>query len=267
MPEETSRHQPAPPTSPSTSAGREAPSGEDILAIIRNVESQLDQLKQAKTDQERMLQTLLHQQSDLEQQDHQLVGRAKRLEEREERVRQAEAREAERAAEIDRRAAEIAGAEQELAEQGRHLAEREEALAVREREAIEQQQAFESQFAEILEQAQAFKSDRADFARARAELEGELDRLRERGVTAMHVHPFAAIVEQLEVIARPGDLLVVMGAGPVWTIARDFMDAAPAAPTAPAAALPPASGGAVPRPAPPAAGDDRSPADAAGASA
>lgn len=180
MPEETSRHQPAPPTSPSTSAGREAPSGEDILAIIRNVESQLDQLKQAKTDQERMLQTLLHQQSDLEQQDHQLVGRAKRLEEREERVRQAEAREAERAAEIDRRAAEIAGAEQELAEQGRHLAEREEALAVREREAIEQQQAFESQFAEILEQAQAFKSDRADFARARAELEGELDRLRER---------------------------------------------------------------------------------------
>jgi DNA repair exonuclease SbcCD ATPase subunit len=176
MPEETSQNQPAgQPRDQSRESG-----GEDILAIIRNVESQLDQLKQAKNDQERMLQTLLHQQSDLEQQDHQLIDRASRLEERERAVEDAEAKAAERAASLDRRAGELSGAEQEIAEQSRSLAEREESLAVREREAIEQQQAFEHQFAEILEQAQAFKSDRAEFTRARAELEAETSRLRER---------------------------------------------------------------------------------------
>ncbi len=50
-----------------------------------------------------------------------------------------------------------------------------------------------------------------------------VDRLRERGVRAMHLHPFGAIVEQLENLCRPGDLLVVMGAGPVWKIARSYM--------------------------------------------
>ncbi len=75
-----------------------------------------------------------------------------------------------------------------------------------------------------------------------------VDRLRARGVAAMHLHPFEAILEQLEIIARPGDLLVVMGAGPVWTIARDFMAAAPAtnpsaATAAPAFAGDPAAGG------------------------
>ena len=53
-----------------------------------------------------------------------------------------------------------------------------------------------------------------------------VDRLRKRGVTAMHLYPFEAIVEQLEVICRPGDLVVIMGAGPVWQVARDFLRAA-----------------------------------------
>ncbi|HBS28599.1 MAG TPA: UDP-N-acetylmuramate--L-alanine ligase [Phycisphaerales bacterium] len=53
-----------------------------------------------------------------------------------------------------------------------------------------------------------------------------VDRLRSRGVQAMHLHPFEAIVEQLGVICRPGDLLVVMGAGPVWRVARGFLDGA-----------------------------------------
>jgi UDP-N-acetylmuramate--alanine ligase len=52
-----------------------------------------------------------------------------------------------------------------------------------------------------------------------------VDCLRRRGVTAMHLYPFEAITEQLEVLCRPGDLLVIMGAGPVWQIARDFLEA------------------------------------------
>ncbi|MBL0928186.1 MAG: UDP-N-acetylmuramate--L-alanine ligase [Phycisphaerales bacterium] len=40
-----------------------------------------------------------------------------------------------------------------------------------------------------------------------------VDRLRKRGKQAMHLYPFDAIVEQLQNICRPGDLLVVMGAG------------------------------------------------------
>ncbi len=54
-----------------------------------------------------------------------------------------------------------------------------------------------------------------------------VDRLLERGVSARHIENFGEIVETLERELRDGDLLVVMGAGPVWTIARDFMDAAP----------------------------------------
>jgi len=50
-----------------------------------------------------------------------------------------------------------------------------------------------------------------------------VDRLRGRGVRAMHLYPFGAIVEQLENVCRPGDLLVVMGAGPVWRVARDYL--------------------------------------------
>jgi UDP-N-acetylmuramate--alanine ligase len=50
-----------------------------------------------------------------------------------------------------------------------------------------------------------------------------VDRLRERGVTAMHVYPFDAIVEHLDVLCHPGDLLVIMGAGPVWQVAHAFL--------------------------------------------
>lgn len=52
-----------------------------------------------------------------------------------------------------------------------------------------------------------------------------VDRLRQRGVQAMHLYPFEAIVEQLQIVCRPGDLLVVMGAGPVWKVAHGFRDA------------------------------------------
>lgn len=50
-----------------------------------------------------------------------------------------------------------------------------------------------------------------------------VDRLRQRGVQAMHLYPFEAIVEQLEVACRPGDLVVVMGAGPVDGIAKGYL--------------------------------------------
>lgn len=52
-----------------------------------------------------------------------------------------------------------------------------------------------------------------------------VDRLRKKGVRAMHVYPFEAIVEQLESLCRPGDVLVVMGAGPVWQVAKAYMGA------------------------------------------
>ena len=46
-----------------------------------------------------------------------------------------------------------------------------------------------------------------------------VDRLRKQGRQAMHVYPFEAIVEQLHLIARGGDLVVTMGAGDVWKVA------------------------------------------------
>ena len=49
-------------------------------------------------------------------------------------------------------------------------------------------------------------------------------RLRQRGVQAMHMHPFEAIVEHLESTCRDGDLLVIMGAGPVWQVAKAFLE-------------------------------------------
>ncbi|TVQ64124.1 MAG: UDP-N-acetylmuramate--L-alanine ligase [Phycisphaerales bacterium] len=52
-----------------------------------------------------------------------------------------------------------------------------------------------------------------------------VDRLRTRGVQAMHLYPFEAIIEQLEIICRPGDMLVVMGAGPVWQVAHGYLRA------------------------------------------
>ena len=50
-----------------------------------------------------------------------------------------------------------------------------------------------------------------------------VDRLRSHRVRAMHLYPFEAIVEQLENLCRPGDLVVVMGAGPVWQVAHAFL--------------------------------------------
>jgi len=50
-----------------------------------------------------------------------------------------------------------------------------------------------------------------------------VERLRKQGVSAMHLHPFEAIVEQLELITKPGDLVVTMGAGDVWKIGRAYL--------------------------------------------
>ncbi|MGQ0627700.1 MAG: UDP-N-acetylmuramate--L-alanine ligase [Phycisphaerales bacterium] len=46
-----------------------------------------------------------------------------------------------------------------------------------------------------------------------------VDRLRAKKVQAMHLYPFEAIVEHLQNTCRPGDLVVVMGAGPVNEVA------------------------------------------------
>jgi UDP-N-acetylmuramate--alanine ligase len=54
-----------------------------------------------------------------------------------------------------------------------------------------------------------------------------VDRLRHQGIRAMHLYPFEAIVEQLEHLCRDGDLLVVMGAGPVYQIAHSYMQKSP----------------------------------------
>jgi UDP-N-acetylmuramate--alanine ligase len=50
-----------------------------------------------------------------------------------------------------------------------------------------------------------------------------VDRLRSKGVAALHMHPLDAIVEQLGALTREGDLLVTMGAGDVWKVARGFL--------------------------------------------
>ncbi|UCD75603.1 MAG: UDP-N-acetylmuramate--L-alanine ligase [Phycisphaerales bacterium] len=50
-----------------------------------------------------------------------------------------------------------------------------------------------------------------------------VDRLLQRGVSALHVYPFRAIVDHLELICQGGDLVVIMGAGPVWQVAHEFL--------------------------------------------
>jgi len=52
-----------------------------------------------------------------------------------------------------------------------------------------------------------------------------VDRLRQQDIRAMHLYPFGAIVEQLQQIVRPGDLVIIMGAGPVTSVAHDFVKA------------------------------------------
>jgi UDP-N-acetylmuramate--alanine ligase len=48
-------------------------------------------------------------------------------------------------------------------------------------------------------------------------------KLRQRDVDAHHIDSFDDIVDWLHANARPGDLLVVMGAGPVWQVAAGFL--------------------------------------------
>ncbi len=50
-----------------------------------------------------------------------------------------------------------------------------------------------------------------------------VDRLRQRKVQAMHLYPFGAIIEQLQLIGKPGDLIVTMGAGDVWKVAQGIL--------------------------------------------
>jgi len=50
-----------------------------------------------------------------------------------------------------------------------------------------------------------------------------VDRLGERGKSALHIPTFEAITAFLEENCQDGDLVVTMGAGPVNRIARDFL--------------------------------------------
>lgn len=50
-----------------------------------------------------------------------------------------------------------------------------------------------------------------------------VDRLQSLEVTAMHIDQFDAIVDQLETMCRPGDLVVIMGAGPVGKVGKQFL--------------------------------------------
>ena len=50
-----------------------------------------------------------------------------------------------------------------------------------------------------------------------------VDKLRELGTDARHHHPFEAINRELEAICQDGDLVVTMGAGPVYKIAETFL--------------------------------------------
>ena len=51
-----------------------------------------------------------------------------------------------------------------------------------------------------------------------------VERLRSKGTKALHLHPFSAIVGRLGEVCRDGDLLVSMGAGPVWEITHAFLE-------------------------------------------
>ncbi|CAG1000612.1 UDP-N-acetylmuramate--alanine ligase [Phycisphaerales bacterium] len=64
----------------------------------------------------------------------------------------------------------------------------------------------------------------SEVEKTRVSAEDLVSRLRERGQHAMHLDTFEAIVEHLENLCRPGDLVVSMGAGPVWKVARGFIE-------------------------------------------
>ncbi len=50
-----------------------------------------------------------------------------------------------------------------------------------------------------------------------------VQKLQQRGVLALHIGEFADIAMFLKGHCKPDDLLVVMGAGPVWQIAQEFL--------------------------------------------
>ena len=50
-----------------------------------------------------------------------------------------------------------------------------------------------------------------------------VDRLIKRDKRALHLYPFEAIVDHLQHITQPGDLVVTMGAGDVWRIGKEFL--------------------------------------------
>jgi UDP-N-acetylmuramate--alanine ligase len=51
-----------------------------------------------------------------------------------------------------------------------------------------------------------------------------VDRLNDLGASARHINDFDAIVDHLKTIVRDGDLIVIMGAGPVTTIGHKLID-------------------------------------------
>lgn len=59
--------------------------------------------------------------------------------------------------------------------------------------------------------------------RAKIGAQDLVSRLTDRGLNASHIPTFDRIVEKLEEICRPGDLVVVMGAGPVYEVGRSFL--------------------------------------------
>ena len=63
----------------------------------------------------------------------------------------------------------------------------------------------------------------SDAERKRITASDLVDRLTERGISARHIADFDDILGELRDQLRPDDLLIVMGAGPVWTIGRDLM--------------------------------------------
>ena len=59
--------------------------------------------------------------------------------------------------------------------------------------------------------------------RAKVSSQDLVERLRRRGIDATHIASFGAIVERLEATCQDGDLVLVMGAGPVWEIAHELV--------------------------------------------
>jgi len=54
-----------------------------------------------------------------------------------------------------------------------------------------------------------------------------VDKLVKQGASAMHINNFDDIVQHLRTTARDGDLIIIMGAGPVTTIAHSLVQSSP----------------------------------------